>query len=259
MMAKPYDVQERAFARPVDRTEPARRLAVRSGGYVPLPPPDGAVDLFQGDTASLVGYERAQSGWAIRVGIAEATELPEGEEWDIRSLLAEIQYTTGGQTQVLTVDAAWPFSLHLVADKVTAKLRWGDPAAVQGPEGRLIPDVRVDWHLARGTCRTTATRSFFIAEGESMHTQVPAFATRWSLFSPGGSTDPQEALGTGDISLLYSVQYEGKDLHRYGGDDLLAILGGTTLAIPPGARHWSWENEATADFQLVFYLGDVGL
>lgn len=256
---KGYDTSERAYSVPVDREAPAAaRPTAPRGGFVPLPPPEGSVDLFSGNVAALPSYERAQPAWTIRVGIAEATELPEGQEWDIRSLLAEIQYTTGGNTQVMTIDAAWPFSLQLVADSVTARLRWGNPAAVQGSQGRLTPDVRVDWHLARGSCITTATRSFFIAENDVVHAQVPAFATRWSLFSPGNnSATPEEALSSSDIGLIFTLQNEGVQLHRYNGDALLAVLGGTQMHIPPGARHWEWVNEAAAEFQLVFYLGDV--
>lgn len=245
----------------------ARALSIRSrggrtGGVAPLPPPGAAVELWQLEEKHLSPADLAQPGWVVRCAIPTLLQPAEGDDAEIvelRGLVVQVRSISYGTDHLIECDVSNGFALHTAGETCTGRLAW----AIEHREGP--PPLFLNWTVQRGTCRTTATRSFFIDPNNEQRGAVPAFATHWAIYSGAAAqasreddededenpTDHEAAFDSARLD--FETYRGGPRVQTLAGDELLGALGGTPQRIPPYARHWSWPEGIMTDVQLVFF------
>lgn len=247
-LLSPLERTQRAGSRGIPARPAMLSPTGSAGGLVTLPSAGGA-DMFAGfDVMSLDATARAQPGWAIRLAFPTAPPARESEleEFSFNGLIVELTATNGGQSQILELDAYPGFSFLIAADQISARLLW-----TVAPETPLT-GYTATWSVTRGTCETTATRSFAIGGGVDVEGAVPAFVQTFGLYT-------SDDVSGGGLELEFrAIADSFRAIHTFSNDELLAVLGGTHARVPPGARSWR-TPEIEERLQLSFaYGGAVG-
>jgi hypothetical protein len=232
-----------------------------------MPGAGAVVSLFSANAWELSKAEdRAQPGWCLRLSAPETVRADLNQYWSSLYLLAEVTFATGGVEYTIEIDVAPSAALFVVADTISARLKWQDVKWLDTRDPVEPVPGSVSWSLSRGLSPTTATCSRFIRASSSPFGVVPPFATHFALFSPHGEAFPQTPPPAGDLADLVAMggglEFATSDdggicVQHFVADELLSSFS-EYQPIPRGARFWRTPlGLGPVSLMLVFAYGEL--